>query len=143
MEFSMNAFRIGLAALAGLALAGPAAAQGDILKAPKIACAPESVTRCEAADKCTTRPASAKDKADILIIDFAAKKATVRRAEGAQPFADIVDEQVSGDQRTFALAQSGKADSLKLAGTLDKSGKLTLAIDGNGSKALATCTVQS
>jgi len=129
---------------ASLLLAAPASAQIDFLKAPKVACAPESVTRCSAADKCTTRPASAKDKADLLVIDFAAKKAAVRRGGEAKPFADIVDEQVNGDERRFALARPGKSgDGVKLRAVLSKSGKLSLITGGDGNKAEASCTAES
>jgi hypothetical protein len=131
------------AALVALsALAPPAFAQADFLKAPKVACAPDSVTRCSAADKCTTRPASAKDKSDLLVIDFAAKKAAVRRAGEAKPFAEIVEEQVSGEERRFTLAQPGNSGE-RLRATLSKSGKLSLAIGGDGNRAEAVCIVES
>ena len=133
--------------LAGLALAAaassPAFAQTDFLKLPKVACAPESVTRCSNG-QCTTKAATPKDKSDVLVIDFAGKKASVRRGGEAKPFADIVDEKVEGEERRFALGQPGKAGAGdELNATLTKAGKLLLAIGGDGSKAEAICTVES
>ncbi len=133
--------------LAGLALAAaasqPAFAQTDFLKAPKVACSPESVTRCSNG-KCTTKTATAKDKSDILVIDFAGKKASVRRGSDAKPFADIVDETLEGENRRFALAEPGKPNGGdKLSATLTKAGRLLLAISTDGSKAEAVCTVES
>jgi hypothetical protein len=130
-----------LALIGALALPQLAAAQ-DLTAAQKIACTPDSVTRCEAADKCSTKPASARDKSEVLVIDFGAKTASIRRNGEAKKFADVIDEGVSDGARKFSLAEGGKTDGPKLGGTLDKSGKLTLSIDQNGSKALATC-VQS
>ena len=133
--------RIAAAALAfaaGLALPPLAAAQ-DLTAAEKVACTPDSVTRCEAADKCSTKPATARDKSEVLVIDFGAKAASIRRNGEARKFADVIDEGVSDGARKFSLAEGGKADGLKLAGMLDKAGKLTLTIDRNGSKAQATC----
>lgn len=128
-----------LGAALTLALAGSATAETDLTAAPKVSCTPESVTRCEAADKCTTRPASARDKGEVLVLDFAAKIASVKRGSESKKFADLVEDTVAGGERKFALAEGGKADGMKLAGTLTKDGKLTLAIDQNGSKALALC----
>ena len=71
--------------LAGLVLAAavsaPALAQTDFLEAPKVACLPDSVTRCSNG-QCTTRPATQRDKADVLVIDFATKKVSIRRGGG-------------------------------------------------------------
>lgn len=134
-------------ALAGLvcaaALASPAWAQADFLKAPKVACAPESVTRCSNG-QCTTRPATPGDKSDVLVIDFAGKTASVRRGGEAKPFADIVDDKVEGEERRFAMTESGKSGAGdRLSATLTKAGKLRLAIGGDGSRAEAACTVES
>lgn len=128
----------------GLALAQPAAAQSDFLTAPKVACAPDSVTRCTAADACTTRPASARDKAEILVIDFAGKKVSVRKDGDTKPFGNVIDEQVSGGLRRFAVTESGRSGGgEKLAMTLSQSGKLTLLIGSDGNKAEATCVAES
>lgn len=133
--------------LAGLALAAaassPAFAQADFLKAPKVACSPESVTRCSNG-QCTTKAATAKDRSDVLVVDFAGKKASVRRGSEAKPFADIVDEKLEGEERRFSLAEPGKNGAGdKLSATLTKAGKLLLALGRDGSKAEATCTIES
>lgn len=134
----LSTSRLLLGLACGLAFVSAAAAQ-DLTAAPKVACTPDSVTRCESADKCSTKPATAGDKAEVLVIDFGAKAASIRRNGDTKKFADVIDEGVSDGARKFSLAEGGKTDGLKLAGTLDKSGKLTLTIDRNGSKAQATC----
>jgi hypothetical protein len=127
-----------------LALPQPAAAQTDFTKAPKVACTPDSVTRCEAADKCTTRSASARDKTEVLVIDFAGKQASVRKGDQTKRFGDVIDDKVEGELRSFAVAESGRGgQGEKLGATLSKSGKLTLLLGGNGNKAEATCTAES
>jgi hypothetical protein len=123
-----------------LAGAERAAAQADVLTARKIACTPESMTRCTAPGKCNTEPASAQDKREILIIDFAAKTATSRKGDQLKQFGRVVDDQVSGDVRRFAIADLDTARRREnLAASLTKGGKLALAIPGPGSKAEATC----
>ena len=129
----------------GLALALPqlAAAQAtNFLTATKIGCAPDKVTRCSSDDKCESRDASAKDKAEVLVIDFAEKKAGVRSGDKVQPFGTIVGDQVTGEERRFSI-QAGTDTSKAIAITLSRSGKLTLLLDGNRHRAEATCTPES
>ncbi len=130
----------GLACLA--ALATPAYAQGDFLTAPKVACTPDSVTRCSGG-QCTTKPATAKDKGEVLVIDFAAKKVSVRAGGKVNPFAEIAEDQVSGEERQFALAPGEGKNGERLRAKLSKAGKLSLAIGADGSRAEATCAVES
>lgn len=133
-----------LALAAGLAFAGPAAADTDFMTAPKVACTPDSVTRCEAADKCTTKPASASDKAEVLVIDFAGKKAAIRKGGETKDFGDVVQDEVAGDVRKIAVTELGKnGQGDRLAMTLSKTGKLTLDIGGKGNKAEASCAGES
>jgi hypothetical protein len=131
--------RVVLGLASGLGLASAALAQADLTTVAKVSCTPESVTRCEAADKCTTRPASARDKSELLVLDFGAKVASIVKNGDSKKFADLVDDAASGDERKFALTEGGKPDGMKLAGSLTKDGKLTLAIDQRGSKAQAIC----
>ena len=133
------------AALLALGLvASPAAAQqGDFLTAKRIACAPDTITRCSADNKCETKEASARDKGELLVIDFVAKKSVVRKGTQEQPFADVIDDTVTGDVRSFALRQPGSTDSAKaIQVTVSKAGKLTLKLDGDRRKAEATCTAE-
>lgn len=131
---------------AGLALAvaasAPAFAQADFRKAPKVACAPDSVTRC-ANGQCSTRAATPRDKSDVLVIDFAAKKVSIRRGGEAKPFADIVEDAEDGDRRRFVLGEPGKANGERVRASLSRSGRLTLVIGTDGSKGEATCTIES
>jgi len=132
--------------LAGLVLAAavsaPALAQTDFLEAPKVACLPDSVTRCSNG-QCTTRPATQRDKADVLVIDFATKKVSIRRGGEARPFADIVEHERAGGERRFVLGEPGKAGGERVKGSLTKAGKLTLEIGTDGSRGEATCTAES
>jgi hypothetical protein len=129
----------------GLALALPqlAAAQAtNFLTVAKIGCVPDKVTRCSSDDKCESRDASAKDKGEVLVIDFAEKKASVRSGDKVQPFGTIVGDQVTGEERRFSI-QAGTDVSKAIAITLSRSGKLTLLLDGNRHRAEATCTPAS
>ena len=126
-----------LAAALALALSPPAAAQSDFTTAGKVECTPESVTRCEAPDKCTTRPASATDTGEVLILDFAAKKASIRRGGEVKEFATISADSVEADMRRITMTAGGN-DTLTM--TLAKDGKLTVLI-GGGNKAEAICKV--
>ena len=67
------------------------------------------------------------------------KTASISRNGETKKFADVIDEGVSDGAHKFSLAEGGNSNGVKLAGTLDKAGKLTLTIDRNGSKAQATC----
>ena len=135
---------LGAAFAAALAFAPQAAAQTDFLTAGKIACTPESVTRCSEPGKCTTRAASAGDKNETLIVDFAGKKISIRKGGDAKPFADLAEDQVSGEVRRFVLDKSGgKGSGPKLEATLTKAGKLTLLVGKVGGKAEATCVAES
>lgn len=131
--------------LAGLALtaavSAPVLAQTDFLKAPSVACLPDSVTRC-ANGQCTTRPATQRDRADALVIDFATKKVSIRRGGEARPFADIVEHEQGDDERRFVLGEPGKGGGERVKATLTKAGRLTLVIGTDGSKGEATCTAE-
>ncbi|MCW5772853.1 MAG: hypothetical protein KIT16_14510 [Rhodospirillaceae bacterium] len=123
----------------GVALVPVAAAQNALLTAPKVACTPDRMTRCTAADQCTTTAATAKDKTEVLVIDFAAKKASIRKNGQAKEFGAVIDETVEGGIRKFAVGQG----SQKMLMTLTGDGKLTLMMGGAGNRAEATCTAES
>jgi hypothetical protein len=135
--------RAALLVAAASGFAAPAAAQADLLTAPKVACTAVSTTTCTAPGKCTTEAASAKDKAEVLVIDFAGKVASVRKDGKLEKFADILEDKASGDTRLIVMGEAGKADSDKVPATLAKDGKFTLTLDKDGSKADATCKAES
>ena len=128
-------------ALALASAAAPAFAQADMLTAPRLACVAQSVTRCSAKGKCATQPASAKDRAEILVVDFRLKTARVRRKGAMRPFAEIVSERVEGGERRFVLEEVGSNTRIDVA--VSKSGRLTLAIGRDGDGAVAACTAAS
>ena len=129
----------------GLAVPQLAAAQTtNFHTVGKVACVPEKVTRCSSDDKCESRDASPKDKSEVLVIDFTAKKASVRTTEKLQEFGEIAGDEVSGEERRFSIRQPGVTDDSKaLKLTLSRSGKLTLLLDSNRHRAEATCTAES
>jgi len=124
----------------GLALPPAAAQTADFLTVAKIACTPDRITRCSAPDKCESKDATAQDKAELLVIDFAAKKASVRKGGETKAFGDVVDDKVGGEVRSFSVKAGG---SESLAITLTKAGKLTLLLDGDKHRAEATCAAES
>jgi hypothetical protein len=142
MPFMKPQIHAAIVLAAAFAWPQSAAAQTDFLKVAKVACTPESVTRCTEPGKCTTRAASAGDKTETLIVDFAGKKVTIRKGGDAKPFADVADEQVNGDVRRFVVAESGGSGA-KLEASLTRAGKLTLLVGKDGGKAEATCTAES
>jgi hypothetical protein len=133
-----------LAAVPALALAAPAAAQTmDFLKAQKISCVPERMTRCKEPGKdCETRDASAGDRAQPLVIDFAAKKSFMVRDGNPRPFADVKEDKVEGETRRVVLQRGEEARSA-LIFILQKSGKMDGTRDGGLIKMETTCSAAS
>ena len=132
-----------LAIVSALALvaAAPhaASAQGDFLTAKKVSCTPVQMLECDAQNQCKGTPVTEKDKTEILVLDFGAKKGSIRIGGETKPFGDVTEEKVEGESRTFLLGESGST----VKGTLDKAGKLTLFLGGPQSRAEATCVAES
>lgn len=129
-------------ALLGIALPQMAAAQSDALTAKKLSCVPDKFTRCAADNKCETREATERDKAQPLVIDTETKQVVVRREDKQErAFGTIVDDKVAGDVRTLTLREAGdttKPPSLTL--TITRAGKLTMTSDQGRRRAEATCS---
>lgn len=132
------AFAAGLAALPSLA-----AAETDFATVGKVACVPDTVTRCSEPGKCTTREASARDKAQVLVIDFAGKQVTMKRGEDFRPMGKVTEDTVEGGVRRIVMTEgeAGKSRTARMA--LGKDGKLSIDFGGAGNKAEATCTAAS
>lgn len=121
-----------LAAAASVLLAAPAFAQ-----AQKIACTPNASTMCQANGKCETEPASATDKEEIMVLDFAAKKAETRKGGKMEPLGEIVDDRMDGAKRLFGIKLVGmpmvlqsELEGAKLTGKMSNEGAtLTLVFD--------------
>ncbi len=129
-------------ALAGLVAAAPAFAQsGDFLAARKIVCAPDRITTCDAAGACRTREATAKDKAMLLVFDFAAGTVRVRTAGGEEPHATITEDRSAAGIRHITLRENDDSPSGRAVKfTLTRDGKLLLSRDQERFRAEATCT---
>jgi hypothetical protein len=123
----------------GLALPQAAAQTADFLTAKKVACVPDRIIRCDAANKCETKDATAADKTEVLVIDFTVKKASVRKAGKEEPFGDVADDKVEGELRTFAVKSGNESMAMRLT----KAGALTLLLEGEKNRAEATCSAES
>ncbi len=129
------AFAAALAALPQLA-----AAQTDFGTVGKIACVPDTVTRCSEPGKCTTRDASANDKAQVLVIDFIGKLVSMKRGDEAREVGKVTEDKVEGGVRLIVMKE-GESRTARM--TLSKDGKLSIDFGGAGNKAEATCTAAS
>jgi hypothetical protein len=125
------------AALAGLPPL--AAAQTDFATVGKVACVPDTVTRCSEPGKCTTRDASPGDKAQVLVIDFAGKQVSMKQGDRSREVGKVTEDKVEGGVRMIVMKE-GDARTAHMK--LGKDGKLTLDM-GGGNKAEATCTAAS
>jgi TolA-binding protein len=132
-----------LLATAASGFAAAAAAQADLLTARKIACTAVNSTTCTAPGKCTTEAASAQDKSEVLVIDFAGKIASLRKDGKLEKFADVLEDKVSGDVRSIVMGDATKKDTDTVAASLGKDGKFVLSLDKDGSKAEAACKAES
>jgi hypothetical protein len=134
---------LAVAIVAPLAGATPALAQsGDLLSANSIACTPERVTDCESADKCTSRDATARDKQDLLVIDFAAREAFVRNAGKRSDVGPVIEDRIVGGVRRFGIRDGSQVTQMSLAAD----GALTLTLVEEGGRqyiAHARCTAGS
>ena len=120
-----------------------AAAQTDFATVGKVACVPDKVTNCSEPGKCTTREASARDKTQVLVIDFAGKSVSMKRGEEARQVGKLTEDKVEGGVRTLVMldGEPGKGRTANMK--LTKDGKLSIDFGAGGNKAEATCTAAS
>ncbi len=120
-------------------LAGAVAAQGtDFRTASRIVCTPERVTECKAAGDCKVTPANARDKLEVLTVDFRSKDVLLRDQGKDKKFAVVDSDTVEGDVRRVTIRQGG-ADGQKRNFTLDRSGTLTFTEQDGRLKSEALC----
>ncbi len=133
------AFAAALAALPQIA-----AAETDFATVGKVACVPDTITRCTEPGKCTTRDASERDKSQVLIIDFAGKQVTMKRGEESRPVGKVTEDKMDGGVRTIVMTEGDPGKGGRVANMkLGKDGKLSIDFGGAGNKAEATCTAAS
>jgi hypothetical protein len=132
-----------LALLAAVALPDAARAETDFATAGKVQCVPDKVTRCSEPGKCTTRDASASDKAQVLVIDFAGKSVSMRRGEESRPIGQVTEDKVEGGVRLIVMSEQQGANGRTARMKLAKDGKLSIDFGGGGGSAEATCTAAS
>ena len=132
-----------LALAAALALPAAARAETDFATVGKVQCVPDKVTRCSEPGKCTTRDASAGDKAQVLVIDFSGKSVSMRRGEQARPVGRITEDKVEGGVRHIVMSEQEGASARTARMKLAKDGKLSIDFGGAGGSAEATCTAAS
>jgi hypothetical protein len=129
-------YRLALSAVAVSALAAALAAPA-FAQAQKFSCIPNTMTACSAPGKCESQPATAQDKQELMVLDFAAKKVMIQKGANSNPFGNIENDRMEGDKRLFSVKPEGAPQGLEmeLAG-----GVLTGKLDPNGSKFTADCT---
>jgi hypothetical protein len=120
-----------LAAAASLAVAAPAFGQAP----GKLVCSPETVIRCPEPGKCDTRPASSRDKEELLVLDFAAKKASIRRDGKDTEFGDIGEIREADGKRHFTVKEG--PDPIVMV--LHADGRLDGELDGGRRRFVARC----
>lgn len=106
----LSLFAVSLSA-ATLALTdGITPAFADMTKENKIICTPERFASCKKDGACQWKPASARDRATKLMIDFAAGKAFLLR-EGREPraFGNLYTVAMKDGRRTFVVARKPDA----------------------------------
>lgn len=133
-----------LAFVAAIAVVAPVMAQTtDFMTAPKISCVPDRMTRCKSPGvECETRETSERDRAQPLVIDFAAKKAFISRDGKESAFADVTEDKVEGEARRVVLAPGQEARNA-LVFLLQKSGKMEGTREEGRIKMETTCKAVS
>jgi hypothetical protein len=129
-----------LALAALIAMPSLAAAETDFATVGKIACVPDSVTNCSEPRKCTTREASANDKAQVLVIDFTAKTISMRRGTEERAVGKVTEDKAEGGVRTIVMSEGEGTRPRTARMTLTKEGKLSIQFGEGGNKAEATCS---
>jgi hypothetical protein len=123
------------AAAFALASALSAAAPAAAAPSGKLLCSPETVSRCAEPGKCETRPASARDKEELLLLDFAAKKASIRRDGKDTAFGDIGEIREDGGKSHFTVKEG--PDPIVMV--LHPDGRLDGELDGGQRRFVARC----
>jgi hypothetical protein len=104
----------------------------EVHKLGKVICSPERMTRCDEQGKCEAREATDRDRRQLLILDFAGKKAIERREDAEKADARereigvITEDAIAGNVRTVVVRRA-KADADAppvISATLDGAGKL-------------------
>jgi glucose/arabinose dehydrogenase len=132
-----------LALLAMVAFPEAARAETDFAAVGKVQCVPDKVTRYTEPGRCTTRDASASDKSQVLVIDFADKSVSMRRGEQSQPIGKVTEDKVEGGVRLIVMSEQKGAHGRTARMKLAKDGKLSIDFGGAGGSAEATCTAAS
>ena len=123
--------------LCALAVALPAAAQ----EPQKYTCVPHEMVRCGADGKCETRQAGERDKRNTMVLDFAARRASVMEGDKEDAAGDIVDLKVESGTRRFVLRRiGGSGNDPPIAMTLDATGLLSWSRDDGRVRLTARCT---
>jgi hypothetical protein len=98
------------AALGAAVLSTSPAAAADITTTKSMSCVPGKGARCTDEGKCKWREASARDKTQILVVDFASKTASIQRGDKRKKMGDVVGDKVTGDVREVVISRTGKRD---------------------------------
>jgi hypothetical protein len=101
------------------------------------------MTRCKAdGGECETRDASPRDKAQLLVIDFAAKEAFMRRDGKERLFGEVAEDKVEGEVRNIVIARGGGETKRMAPFRLAKDGKMVGTRDDGRIKMEITCKAE-
>ena len=96
------------AALCAVLAIEPAAA--DMTTADRISCAPTRSARCNKDGKCKWKPATERDKAQVLTLDFNAKTVTVQRRDRRKQIGLVAEDKLAGGVRRVVVRSKAKSD---------------------------------
>ncbi len=112
----------------------------DFFTIDRIVCRPDSVTRCDAKNECTTRAATEADRNRPVTIDFAAKRALSALGDDTTRAYVLADERIAGTVRRFTLARERTPERVYGVFELTRSGILR-GFDNAGRRRFeATCS---
>ncbi len=128
-------------ALAAVAVAPAARAeQADLTKVDAVTCTPDRIARCKQDGTCQWRDATARNKQELLVIDFKAKTASFRYKEQNRGGGVILDDKTEGDARRFVISKDkSRNPRTTMELSLDKAGKLTGTRNAGRVKFEGTC----
>jgi hypothetical protein len=123
-----------------LLTSGPALAAGPVTEADNITCTPDRMGHCKKDGTCEWRTASERAKAQLLIVDFNAKKAFFRYKGKNRGGGYVLDDKMDGDARSFVISKDkSRKPRTTMELTLGKDGKLTGSRNNGQVKIEATC----
>ncbi len=92
------------------ALCQSPAQAADLTKVERMSCVVIKSARCKKEGGCKWKPASERDKAQVLVIDFKAKSASFQRGDRRKQIGLVAEDKLAGGVRRIVLSATGKRD---------------------------------